>query len=387
MKSQAPLNNKAGVDEPLLVPADWYWRLLAGAADLFFTILFAIFLFCLPLAYSFNLYGTYDAYGRYQQQVESESLASHLAQKDNNGISKSQKTLAQEYVAAKIADKVTDDSGNYLDILAGYFLDYQKGTLSDYNITILGLPSNPALTNSSPLWEYPASSLTSGDAVGVLHPAVKTAVSDYLYERSTDATSYNQVLDFFNAQYVKDTDEFSSRPAYLELFDHYVVSYRSLCWNSSFCAEISFFLSAALFYIVLPCFAFKGNTFGRLILKLKVTDEKGQPLSRGAQALRGTLEILTVSFGFTLVPFFSFWGPGFMSIPFIAIGTKTLTFGLTMVILFMICLVSAVFMMASSSGQALHDRPVHSYVLTTDIRKIEATRRLLDLQQKAKEHE
>jgi uncharacterized RDD family membrane protein YckC len=356
---------------------------LAAMADLFIVLLLAVFINSVPLYYSFGVYDKMNSYNTIQTSIITKGTASHLASKGTDGNFKTEEALSHEYVSYKADDRTTDESGNYLDILAGYSLDYKKMDIASYNVQVLGLPDSLTGNNTSALWAYPSGVSSTGEKVGVLKEEVRTPVKAYLFEGATDQTAYNRVVDFFKKVYEADYDEFANSGEYLALFSSLVSTYQTLRWDSAFSAEISFALSGLIFYIILPLFAFHGQTLGKLFLKLRVGhDGEGSPLSKKEIFIRGLLEILTVSFAMTLVPAFSLWGFGFMNLPFFTLGSYTMTFGLAMVVLFIFCLGSTISMMTREDKKAFHDLSVHSSVYSTDIKLIEEAKRIRALSKK-----
>jgi uncharacterized RDD family membrane protein YckC len=368
--------------EPLVL-GKWYMRVLAALADLFITLLLAVFLNSVPLYFAFGVYDKMNSYNAIQTSIISEGTASHLAAKGADGNFKTEAILSAEYVSYKAEDKTQDDNGYYLDILAGYAIDYKKIDIATYNVSVLGLPSSLTDANTSGLWTYPAGVMSTGEKVGVLKDEIRAPLYAYLHSLATDKTAYNKVADFFSKVYAADYDEFSNSEHYLSLFASLVSTYQTLRWDSAISAEIAFLVSALVFYVILPLFAFQGKTLGKCFLKLKVgRDDTGEPLTKKEVLIRGLLEILTVSFAFTLVPAFSLWGFGFMNLPFFALGNYTMTFGLTMVVLFIFCLGSTISMMSREDKKAFHDLPVCSSVYSTDIKLIEAAKRIRALSKK-----
>jgi uncharacterized RDD family membrane protein YckC len=371
------------VEKEPLVLGKWYTRLLAAMADFFIVIVLAVFLNSVPLYFSFGVYDKMNTYNTLQTSIIAKGVSSHLAVKGADGTFKKEATLTSEYVSYKALNKTIDEQGYYLDILAGYEIDYKKSDIATYNTKVLGLPGNVNETNSSTLWTYPTGVSSIGEQVGVLKEDVRSAIYDNLYNGTTDKTAYNKVAAFFKTVYEADYDEFANSPEYLSLFSSLLSTYQSVRWDSAFSAEIAFFVSALIFYVILPTFAFGGKTFGKIILKLRVGDDQdGEPLKRSETAVRGVLETFTVSFGFTLVPVFSIWGFGFMNLPFFSLGNYTMTFGLTMVVLFIFCLGSTISMMTRSDRKAFHDLSFHSSVYSTDIKLIEEAKRIAKAQKR-----
>lgn len=353
----------------------WYTRTLAALADFFLTLVIAVFLFDVPLTYAFHFYDNLATYSSAETQIIAASEASKLVKKGNDGNFVSQSALCSDYILSKDKKETFDDDGHYVDVLAAYYIEYKGESVATFNTKVLGLPSEVTTASQSPLWAYPEGVASADDKIGVLNDEVYSKLDAYLHGSLVDASGYNSLKDFFNGSYATAYEEFSNEPAFLSLYETYTKTYYKMRWNAAFSAEIAFYASALVFYFVLPFFL-KGSTLGKLILKLKVGDDKGNPPSKQKIVLRQFLEIVTLSFGFTIVPFFSTWAASTMNLPFFAIGSSEMTFGITMVIFFFVALASLITMMVREDKKAFHDLAVGTSVYSTDIKLIAEAERL-----------
>lgn len=381
MKEKDPISREsakqAEIDESdLLVLGKWTTRLIAALADFFLALVLAVFLFSVPLSFAFHIYDDFSKYNQIQDSIISTVLTSRLNSKDADGNFKTDAVLAKEFIIGKVSGNEKDEDGHYVDILAGYTIEYKGESIGYYNVNVLGLPASVDGENSSPYWTYPAGAASIDEGLGVFKDEVKQPVADFLSSRSTNSEMYSLVSSFFISQHQAMANELAEAPTYLGYFQDMVDTYSSLGWHSSWAAEIAFYSSAVIFYLVIPLFL-HGQTIGKKILKLKVTREDGSPLGKGRIAIRGVVEILTVSFGFTLVPLFSTWGTAFMNIPFLQFGDARLTFGVTMAATFLVCLISFIMVMANKNRRAFHDLAAGSFVYTTDIKQIAEEAKIL----------
>ena len=343
-------------------------RVVAALADAFFVTLLGVLLAVLPFYFSFGYYGDVGDYSTHQNNLNEKAIASHLVSKNENGSFKSDDDLAYEYVLVQAKKDFYDGNGVRKDRIAYYYLDYKGKDIAFLNSLINKAQESETLFESQ---DPEKEILTLKEDIG-------EAILSYTSGHSSNKESFNKVAGVFQKLYTEAKDDFSGEASYLAEFEKMNAIYETMEWKGALSAFLGYLVSGVLFFIILPVFAFKGNTIGKKILKLSVLDEYGAPLTKWKLALRGILVFVTELFIPLVIAYVSNWGITALNLPVLKIGGFTLTMGVFALIFGVVALASAITLLIRKDKRSFHDLVLRSGVYTTDLRKIEEEKRIRD---------
>lgn len=343
-------------------------RLVAALADSFFVTLLGVLLAVLPFYCFLGYYGDVGRYVAHQNSLNEKAISSHLVSKNENGSFKNDDDLAYEYVLVQAKKDLYDADGVRKDRIAYYYLDYKGETISFLNDLMYKAQGSELLFETKDVEKE----------VLTLREDVSEGILAYVSGRSSNKESFNKVSKVFEKLYTDAKEDFSEEPDYLSEFQQMNAVYETMEWKGSLSAFLGYLLSGALLFVVLPVFAFKGNTIGKKILKLCVLDEYGVPLTKWKSALRGILVFVTELFIPLIIAYVANWGVASLNLPVFKAGSFVLTMGAFSLFFFALSLASMITLLIRKDRRSLHDLALRSGVYTTDLKRIEEEKRIRD---------
>ena len=343
-------------------------RLVAALADSFFVTLLGVLLAVLPFYYFLGYYGDVGCYLTHQNSLNEKAISSHLVSKNDNGSFKSDDDLAYEYVLVQAKKDFYDADGVRKDRIAYYYLDYKGETISFLNDLMYKAQGSDLLFETK----------DAEKGILPLREDVSEGILAYVSGHSSNKESFNKVSKVFEKLYTDAKDDFSKEPDYLSEFQQMNAVYETMEWKGSLSAFLGYLLAGALLFVLLPVFAFNGNTIGKKILKLCVLDEYGAPLTKWKSALRGFLVFVTELFIPFIIAYVANWGVASLNLPVFKVGSFTLTMGAFVLFFFALSLVSIITLLIRKDRRSLHDLALRSGVYTTDLKRIEEEKRIRD---------
>ena len=341
-------------------------RVVAALADAFLTTLLGVLLTVLPFYFAFGYYEDVGMYSLHQNNLNAKAIDSHLVAKTGNGSFKSDEDLAYEYVVVQAKKDFYDCDGMRNDRIAYYYLDYKGESVLFLNDLIFEAQGQETLFETS----------NSETDVATLREEVCSSVLAYTSGRSSNKESFHKVESVFEKLYEEAKEDFSSEPSYMNEFEKMNQIYETMEWKGSLSAFLGYLVSGAFFYVLLPVFAFKGNTIGKKILKLSVLDEYGCPLPKWKLALRGILVFVTELYIPLIIAYVSNWGITSLNLPIFSIGSFAFTLGVFALIFLMLSLASLITLLIRKDKRSFHDLTLRSFVYISDPKRIEEEKRI-----------
>lgn len=341
-------------------------RVVAALADAFLVALLGVLLTVLPFYFAFGYYEDVGTYSLHQNSLNAKAIDSHLVAKTENGSFKSDDDLAYEYVVTQAKKDFYDRDGMRNDRIAYYYLDYKGESVLFLNGLIFKAQGQEAL------FETP----NSETDVATLKDEICSSILAYTSGRSSNKESFNRVESVFEKLYEEAKEDFSSEPSYISEFEKMNKVYETMEWKGSLSAFLGYFVSGILFFVLLPTFAFKGNTIGKKILKLSVLDEYGCPLPKWKLALREILVFVTELYIPLIIAYVANWGITSLNLPVFSIGSFTFTLGIFALIFFVLSLASLTTLLIRKDKRSFHDLVLRSAVYTSDPKRIEEEKRI-----------
>ena len=303
--------NKEEKRQVLIYPAKVSRRILAYLADLIILLMGCLLIFqvvCIPTAYATTGYEEktkeYARNGHLRTTILYDNdLLFYKDDKDKFDYQKNLVTTSYNYAK----NLIFDDEPTY-DVFSNYFIDIRKQDTSFVNSLLLKYGENFFDTNS--LSQRGTYRLKS-QYVDLFKP--NFIEEDQLSEDGRKAYEEFNNLVFLNLYKeltadIKQNDLTSPKIEYgLESFNYYTTRIDE--YDSFFqlmittCAYISFFLSAIVFYFVIPLCTSKHQTLSEMILKIeRVNKHDFNYLKRWPVALTGFINTVTSLVIVTFIP-------------------------------------------------------------------------------------
>ncbi len=349
-----------------LFPAKKTHRVLSALADMFLITLLGVLLTVVPFYFAFGYYNDVSEYTTQLNTLNSMSLETHLVAKNDNGSFKSQDDLAYEYVAMEAKQDYYDAEGKEKNRLAYYYVEYKKETISFYNDLFLQIDGVAECYDTSDL---------SGSVLRI-NEETRTSLLPYLNGLSSNKEAYNKISGIFKSAYSKAYDDFAANEAYQKEFGKMDSVFSQMKWKGALSAFLGYSISAALFLIILPLWAFSGNTVGKKVLKIKVLDSFGAPLPKWKGVLRGFLVFAIDLFLILPVAYIANWRMTSVNLPIMSIGSFTLTLGFFALFFALVAVIDLAVMLFRADGRFLHDVVTDSYAFTSDPKRIDEEKRI-----------
>jgi uncharacterized RDD family membrane protein YckC len=383
-----PASPEEKEESPILIPGKSSTRLWAEIADVFMSLILGIVLYSVAFLPAFGLNGLTTKMQEISSTLVEEEVASHLVAKDSDGLTYSETEMQRFWINNYHAGNTTDRAGVSSDFLFDYYTLYRKEGLystADYNEKILGLPSSLSAENTSPYFAFDTNAADPLNALGVFSATTKSTLEPY-YGRTQTTESvelYQNLKSYFTQVYETARDEFVESDPYRSTLLSYAEVFHQRINAFIGAAFVSYLTSAAVFFLLVPFIRLRGNTIGKKIFKLEVTNRDGSRVRVWQILSRGAVEAIEFSF---LVPFMPLLNLGFdgFSLPLFTLGTWQVSLTALFVAGIGLSLASTLLMFLGKKHASLHDLASLSVVYTSDYAIIDAER---SKREKAKEAE
>lgn len=280
-----------GAERSYLPPARRGRRFGSYFVDMCIVAMASMIVFAAAGAPIFDYYGKADAVSSNYDALAAEAEKTHLlsegeAVPTDEGAEKK----AQEWINLQI-DGTSD--GDFLLYADAFYLGL---SLEEHNARFLELQGLHPFA------------IGEDGAYGLSEEA-KEACSSYLDEGQRDdetASFYEAALSGVVAVYQDiwvDIGRSETLP-YRELYSAYAGADEEVRYAGGGAALVSYFLTAAIYYMALPFLFKRGRTISKMVLHLEVVDDGGNPPSVYQILSRGLIETLEGVYAVVFAPFF-----------------------------------------------------------------------------------
>lgn len=341
-----------GAERSYLPPARRGRRFGSYFVDMCIVAMASMIVFAAAGAPIFDYYGKADSVSKNYDALTAEAEKTRLlsegeAVPTDEGAEKK----AQEWINLQIDGDYASDFLVYADCV------YLGQSLEEHNARF------EALDDPLPF------ALTVDGAYGLSEEAISYC-SAYIEQgvRDDETTeSYRQVVNGFLGVYQRvwvDIGEDESLP-YRGLYEAYATSENAVRFAGGGAALVSYFLTAALYFMALPFLFKRGRTISKMVLRLEVVDDGGNPPSVYQILSRGLIETLEGVYAVVFAPFF-FLTYQSMSLPaFTFLGSEFELWHVAIVGL-LLTLVSGSLTFFKEGRSTLHDLSTFTRVVEKD---------------------
>lgn len=345
-------------------------RFLATLADFFILFILA------NTVYFFATYNLTKIMPFYSAAQESSSIAlknvenmyidSHLIIKDSQGIVATADVTVEKFIQNKLEDKDYDDKGDYIDPFYYSYISYFSGNTIDgitYNYDIKYVNENIYKVNEEVkepvIWDF-----SNKESIIHLTSEAKTQINNYLHGERTSKNEryYVKVVTFAQSGLM-------SAEATLKSTDLYRSNMASVSKNNdiislsiSIGASVTYVVMFLLLFVLVPVLLKNGQTLGKKILRLALSDENGEQISVKNYLLREILELVMFSCITVFIPYLLL-GIDAIYLPLIIAGSFRFSLSIYCLIVFIFGLISLIYMIANKDGQTLQDKALKMYCL------------------------
>lgn len=345
-------------------------RFLSILADIF------ILLICSEVFYffvTFNLTKMTPAYKNAQttsseciKTVENLYYDSHLILKNSQGTAQEASETVNTYIKNKLFKLDYDDSGNYLDTFYYFYVNFIKNepvkgdtlnyTIQDINVNIFKF-NEPQ--DSPAIWNFE----DINSPVHLTEESIEM-ISKYLAgEITAENESYYIKLKIFVQNNLVNAEQI------LKSTDKYTSSFSSINTNNNVIsisitigATLTFLLFFILLNIVVPLLFKNGQTLGKKVLRLALSDENGNQIKAKDYILRECIELVLFSCLCVLIPYLLL-GIDCLYLPLIIAGSFRFDLSIYCLIVLIFALISLIYMFVSKDGQTMQDKALRMYCL------------------------
>ncbi len=363
-KEDFNLTGEEAPSEEILIPATPGKRVLAELADILLTLILSVILFGTVFANAFGTKGI---------NKKLSFIASDLLDIQNesglyipNG---SSGTLDLPGSGEYLIRSYLDDTQSEKDVVLLYYTVKSPipKTVDEYYSDVLRLSSD---TNVSVYFDP----LVSGEYASLNSDSKALLTSYYGGSRLAEEVEvHGRLYQLFTTALTEARQDLVSNSTYMETLKPFAGLLLKRSFACSGASIVSYLLSSLVFFVLIPMIKKKGTTIGKKSFKIRVSREKGEPLSIPRILARGSVEMLEYMF---VIPFagFMLFSVDSITMPLMIAFGGVIRISVFLIIGLIVSVISLLMGLFRQDKRSFHDLVSDSYAHTDDYAIINAER-------------